>query len=238
MDIEGTVFRTTMHFKLGGSEIAQFGLHARWENENPVTPAVVQSLAEKYRDAWNDEVSDSKSGFCSSVVADYVRVAQLNVTPGQQFLKELGVTGEAGFSGPNAWQGSNASSLPWETSMCVNYAAYEVGQHVLRAGRRRGRFYLPPMSPDSVAGTEGQFTNPLMNVVLADLKGWIDAMQTPFSGGLYRHVVISRGGTKAPIDAPGMYDVNHLFTDSIVDSQRRRRNREVPALTKTAVLAT
>ena len=182
------------------------------------------------------ELSDSRSGFCSSVVADFVRVAQLVTTPGPQFLKETGVVGEAGFSGGAGWQGSNSTSLPWETSMCVNMAAYAPEQHVVRAGRRRGRFYLPPMSPDSVGGTEGQFTAPLMNVVLDDLKAWIESMQTPFSGGEYRHVIISRGGTKAPLDTPGMYDVQHLFADSIVDSQRRRRNREVAERRQTRLI--
>ena len=70
MDITGTVLKITMNFKLGGSEIAQFGLHARWDNEDPVEDGI-QGLAEKYRDNWVTELSDSRSGFCSSVVADW-----------------------------------------------------------------------------------------------------------------------------------------------------------------------
>lgn len=227
--ITGPVFRTTMNFTLGGSEIAMFGLHGRW-GLNSVLLADVQALADKYRNQWNSAMSDAKSGFCSSVKADFVRVAQLDTTPGPQFLKETAFVAEAGFTGANAWAGTNSTSLPWETSMCINLAAYAPNAHVLRAGRRRGRFYLPPMSPDSIGGTEGQYTSPLMNVVLDGVQEWLEAMNDVLSGSQFRHVVISRGGTKDPIDAPGMFDVEHIFSDSIVDSQRRRRNKEVPAL--------
>lgn len=222
MAIPSGLFHTTFNWRLGASEIAMFGMYGRWE-----LPAInlsdVQALADKYVSVWGTEMNARKSLFPTSVVGNFVRCALLDNTPGPRFLKETEFVAEASLSG---YVGTATEAMPWETSLAVSMAAYPPGAHRINPGRLRGRFYLPPMALGLIDGPTGEISTAQLGNLADGIHDFLETMNDELNGSQFHHVILSRGGTKNPVE-PFITNTAQIWIDSIYDSQRRRRNKQV-----------
>lgn len=222
MAIPAGLFKCTFNWQIGDSEIAQFGMYGHWLLD-PIDDGDIQDLADKYVTVWNTEMGPRKSLFSTAVKGDFVRVVVLDNTPGPRFLKETDNVAESSLAG---YVGTATESLPWETSLAVSLAAYPPGAHRLRAGRLRGRFYLPPTSPGLIDGDTGEISTAQLGSLADGIHDFIESMNDDLNGAQYHHVILSRGGTEDPVDPAFITPIEQMWIDSIYDSQRRRRNRQ------------
>lgn len=218
----GTV-RVTFQTALGGSEIALYGFHGQVVGVEGLGGTILEQIAEKCRDAWIDSMAAEKGAYSTGVVWQAVRVDQLDIAPGPGYKKVI----ESGFasfdtSGAGSYAGTAATSLPWETSLVVSMAAYPAGAFAVNKGRRRGRFYLPPMNPNVVSGPTGELTPSTLANTIAAMGDFFEQLTGPISTEItdvFRVVVLSSvDDTVRPVE--------HLWIDSKIDSQRRRENRQ------------
>jgi hypothetical protein len=223
MAIPPGTLRVTFQTALGGSEIALYGFHCQVLDVEAVSQSLLVQVAEKARDAWLDSMSAEKGAYSTGVVWQAVRCDLLDPQPGPSHLKVVD-SGFANFaqSGDGSYAGTGATSLPWETSMVVSLAAYPAGSFAVNKGRRRGRFYLPPMVPAVVSGPTGEFTPQTLTNSVAAFGDFLEQMTGEISDTIpdqLRVVVLSQ------VD-DAVRPVEHLWIDSKVDSQRRRENRQ------------
>ena len=124
---------------------------------------------------------------------------------------------------PTPWVGTSTQpSLPWETSLCVSLYCYPRGTFQPNARRRRGRFYLPPMSSAVLASNNSGFVaDNVAHGVLSQMHDFCrDAWQS------YLGVDEAHLGVFSRADST-VYPVVQISLDAKIDSQRRRQNREI-----------
>lgn len=225
MAVPTNLARVTMHGRLGGSEVALFGFHLRVGTESALTEPQMQQVADRIRDAWMQALGTKKDLFSGAYQLEYVRLDWLNPAGGPQHLKTRAVTNSAlDVSGTNSFIGTGAS-LPWECALCISLAAYPQGGFAPNKGRHRGRFYLPALPASIISGTEAQLPDSATAAYATAMVNFLELVNDQVGGGLtaqMRVVVLSRVDDAA-------YDVQHIWVDSKVDSQRRRENRQPAA---------
>jgi hypothetical protein len=162
---------------------------------------------------------------------DSVKVDHLSATNGSTLDQ-----GVALFSGADAWVGSATDSLPWETSLAVSLFGYERGVFATNKGRKRGRFYLPPMGVNVLSGKSGQLTDTALTALNTQLGAFLNDVQgMNFSSGSpeqdedYFNLVVMSIGTPSKQLDPTTTPVTHMYIDGELDSQRRRQ-RQVDAV--------
>jgi hypothetical protein len=116
------------------------------------------------------------------------------------------------------WVGTDAHSLPWQTTMCVNIYSYTPGTFIPNNRRRRGRVYLPPMGTDALANDfSGEMVAGLTTTILGYVKAYFQGYSTTSAG--WTLGVLSRV-------ASHLYTATDLTTDDKFDTQRRRVKSE------------
>lgn len=202
-------------FDLGGDgEVAVTGFHARWSGGGLSMDEQAATLAGRAAAAWKAGFDGHTSWFGSGVVLAKTAAYHVIEGPGPS---------DHWSSGPVAsdetWSGSGADSLPWECSLVITTEAIPAGTNVPNARRRRGRIYLPPMSPTVLAGVNGFILNTAQPTIMAAALAWLEAWNDEVSGAQTRVVVLSRRGAMQT-------DVDHVSMDSQLDLQKRRQNRQ------------
>lgn len=224
--------RATLWESGAQQEEAQFGFYGqRLHTVGQTTdwPADVQEIANKVRDRWNSQIT-YKAAWSGDVHMDSVKVDHLSATDGKTLDQ-----GVALFTGGDAWVGTGAKSLPWETALCVSLFGYERGVFERDKGRKRGRFYLPPMSSQTLNDVGGEVDSTVMNNLNTVVGNFLNSVQgMGFSSGdgpsgddYFNLVVMSIGTPLKPLD-PTTHPITHYYIDSKFDSQRRRE-RQQPA---------
>lgn len=213
------IWRIQYTFNLGSDgEVAVTGFHARFNPGDLDLEESAAALAGRAAGAW-------KAGF-DARVGDFPSSVVLANTAAYHVLEAAGPTdafSTGPVSGGDSWAGTAADSLPWETTLVMTTECIPVGTFQPQARRKRGRMYLPPMSPTVLAGTEGFILNTKLPQLLTASLAWLEAWNDEVLGTQTRAVVLSRTGAMAT-------DIDHLSCDYQVDLQKRRQNRQaIPA---------
>lgn len=221
-------------------EEAQFGFYGqRFHRTGNVVdwPANVQEVANKVRDKWNSNVP-YKAGFPGDVHMDSVTVNHLEAATGKTLDQ-----GVALFTGDDAWVGTGPKSLPWETALCVSLSGYQRGSFVVDKARKRGRFYLPPMSSGVLNDVGGEIDSTALGYIATQIIAFLNDVQGMTIGGDevggdqdYFNLVVMSIGTPAKPLTPATFPVTNIYVDSKFDSQRRRERQQGAAHTVTGVI--
>lgn len=236
-------FRTTWNFELAQSgivtEVAEFSVATRFrtpvgnaEPPTPFTPTEGQTLTGPFATAAYDAWADN---FAASDYPTSLHLASVRCAMNDAAGLTLAESYSAGSG--DAWAGSHNGSLPWQLSLCISIYGYAPSLFETDAKSKRGRSYLPPMAVSVIGSSDaGQLADAS---VIATLNEWdqmwqaIRATSFPTVGGVaYKPV-------------PGIVSpTKHYFTDAaywradgVIDTQRRRRNREKGAYELLEVLS-
>lgn len=232
MAVPENLCRVTMHGRLGGSEIALWGFHVRIGTDATLTEAQRQQVADRVRDAWLSALTGKADLFSGAYQLEHVRLDWLDPGPGPGHLKTTDVTISAlAQTGSGSFRGTG-DSLPWECALVVSLAAYPEGGFAPNKGRHRGRWYWPAIPKSSITGIEAQLPDTAVSAYGTAAVNFLELVNSPVGGGLsaqMRSVVLSRADDAA-------YDIEHIWVDSRVDSQRRRENRQPVSNRQTAPL--
>nr|CRY97216.1 hypothetical protein [uncultured prokaryote] len=235
-DVVRVRLRATLREGATPTEEAQFGFWGQLAQSGGTGFSwgdVVQLWAEGIRDRWNEHVA-YKAGWTDGVAMDSVKVDHLRDTDGS--ILDQGV---ATFTGDDAWVGTSSVSLPWETALAVSLFGYDRGVFATDKGRKRGRFYLPPMATGVLEDRGGEisttvlpYINDQMGAFLNDVQGMSigDVTDAHFNLG-----IVSRGTPQKPL-TPTFYPVTNIYVDSKIDSQRRRERQQDPRQTLTTAI--
>jgi hypothetical protein len=120
---------------------------------------------------------------------------------------------QAQNSGINTPGTSAAAQLPDQCALVVSLLTGIPGR------TKRGRLYLPPMSAGLMNGN-GQLSSATCTTVAAAMAAFFNGIRTS-ANGAQPVVASATAGTKTPLTS--------VRVDSIVDTQRRRRNKIIPA---------
>lgn len=208
---------------------AQFGIWGVRHHETGNTvdwPSDCQDMAEKLVAHFNATIT-TKANFSPAVHMETCVVNHYEAATGKVLDQ-----GQAGFTGGTAWNGSGTTSLPWETSVCMSLYGYGA-EFVRDKGRKRGRFYLPPLAVAALSDASGMINDTVLGNLRDEFGAFLNAVQgTNFNGTLppndpdyWDLRVISRGTKLKPL-APTSTPIVRLQLDSKVDSQRRRERQQ------------
>nr|CRY96029.1 hypothetical protein [uncultured prokaryote] len=167
-----------------------------------------------------------QSNWSPNVYCTGTRVA-LEGTNGHTLAEQFGAS-----DGPSDWRGgSGASSLPWETSLCISLYGYQPGGFDVNSRSKRGRFYLPPMASDVLDADNSGRIQLTKATAIADQWGTVlqELQQHEYTGfpELAPVLVINSRKTPARPDyEPKAYPVTYLRFDNKIDSQKRRQRQE------------
>lgn len=192
--------RTVFSGALPSGEIFATGL---WANEAPSDEAATQAQA----DAFGTEISNAWGASGSPVEFNSPGMILQRVT----VYSYLTNSGRASFVAEHSLSKAGASIYGQIPDQCAIVATLLTGS----AGRRnRGRMYWPCTAP---AISQGQ----MQNAQCENYAGWLSDLITAFNShiGSQHMVVLSQvAGSSKSISAIG--------TDTRIDIQRRRANRE------------
>lgn len=173
------------------------------------------------RDKWIADC-DALPSYTSSVVkAELVDVYAMD-TSGKALAK-----GTSAFEGGSTWDGTGSQSLPWQSAIVVSLFGYVQGTVVQQRGRKRGRIYLPVPSANALA-SDGGLTSGVQGGILDNMGTFFNDVQGMHMGAnttgwdYWNLGVVSRTG--------GIFtEIIQVGVGRIVDTQRRRRAKEVEA---------
>lgn len=203
-------------------DIAEFSLWFHYGPGGSAPQSDLDFLAQNGADAWSANVSSSNY---ATNVKLFTCTARIYDVAGKTLAESVAIPA-------TAWAGSaSAGALPWETSLCVSLYTYEPGTFIVNGRRRRGRYYLPPMSVAVMeAGTSGFVQNAMITGLLAEQKAFYGHLYAgAFPGTL---VVIPVVYSRKDED---LYITQYLVMDAKLDSQRRRENRETAGRIQTPI---
>lgn len=230
MQIPQDVVRMRLVFDLGGTtgvvEEAVMGFHcirSHFTGNTVDWPGDTQQAAEKLRDKWIANVATSR--FPNEVKLNRAEAYHLN-TAGRTLDK--GVAPTVNESG-KLWNGSSGSAaLPFEVACAVSLYGFAPGSFTQGAARKRGRFFLPPLSVSAMGSgaAAGRFSSTAMDGLNTDMGLFLNDIHRMVIGGdagvgtsdnLSLGILSTTGGifTRA---------VNYRVGD-VPDSQRRRRRQ-------------
>lgn len=228
-DTMQAVFTAGLYVGAERQDEAQWGIWGvRFHRLGNVTdwPADCQAIANALVTKFNTHIT-GKSMWSTAVQMETVKVNHYEASTGKVLDQ-----GEAAFTAGTAWVGTGATSLPWETSLCISLYGYGAG-FVQDKRRKRGRFYLPPMATTVLGTQSGNITD----TVLGDIRDQYGALLNDVqgmnigsgSGGgqpdYWDLRVISKGTKEKPLP-PTSTQIVRMQLDSKVDSQRRRERQQ------------
>jgi hypothetical protein len=207
---------TTLTFDLSQlttpQDIAEFTIWGRNEDGVATSQADLDVYAQNAVDAWSANVN--RPYWASNVALRSATCRTFNAA---------GHTTKESIAPPTApWTGAATDpALPWETSLCISEYAYPPNTFVVDGKRKRGRFYLPPMTAGALAANNtGFIADANVHDILDHMKTFYQALSAnPGPGSIITPCVFSR------MDS-ALYTTVFLVTDAKLDSQRRRQNRE------------
>ena len=230
MPVPEDCIRVHLNFDMNGGEeiaVATFALQqdhiegagSNWEE-------VTQRAAEKVSAKWKERmpVGVVTPWFASTVRLSNVTTYHLEAATGHTLHK--GVAVEA-----TPWKGTGGPSLPFECSAAVSLYAYTPGSFVANRGRKRGRMYLPPlttgaMAPDMQGVRPGVLAPGAVGPLADGLGAFFNDVnqmtvgEDPLGiGSVWTLGVISRADV-------AFYPVTHIRLGNVLDTQRRRRNKQ------------
>ena len=206
-------------------EIQNFGFFTRklesGDYPAPGEAAAAQAIADKAVAAFKANIRETH--YAAAVTA--ARATAYTMEADGVHVSEKGVTG---FSGANAWEGSLGIPLPPENSVVMSlYALDPTSFQGANPGTKRGRVYLPTPGTDVLTST-GRVASAVLTDWIDDWQGWYDDItgEITLAGGSFHIVPCIRSlGGKRGTAAETTYDVAYLRFGSIVDTQRRRRDK-------------
>lgn len=214
-------------FGLWGHRFHRVGNGTDWPND-------VQTIAEKVRDAWVATVP-TKSLYSSAVNLKSAQVYHMG-TDNKTLDK-----GEATFDGDDTWNGTASGGLPWECATVVSLWGYTPGAFTQNKGRKRNRFYLPPMATSVMGTYNGKLTSAAQATITSEIGAFLNTVQgmefdfepNPAGNDYVQLVALSKGDT-APVGGaaprpPSYTQVLTIGVGNVVDAQRRRRNKQIEA---------
>lgn len=193
-------------------DIAEFGVW--WEPVASVTDWDT-FLFDQATIAWEAWVSAQNHSFWGpNVILAKVTAVHYDTT-GHTLNEQV-------FNAGTPWVGSStASALPWETSLAVSLYTYPRGTFTTNGRRKRGRYYLPPMSAGVLdASDSGYFDNTLVSALLSAQHTFLIAAGKDIAG-----VHVLDCSVLSKVDDI-LRPVVQISLDAKFDSQRRRENRE------------
>jgi hypothetical protein len=228
MSLPTDLVHVVFGFDLGSTppqEIAQMGFYLRYEDDvtgppgivwADATPTLANLMSQKFTTFWEDV----RGLFHAEVSPSYVKTTHLDENGHALDVATAPLTANNGTSG--------VKSLPYEVSCAVTLYGYDPGSFVPDSKRRRGRFYLPPMSTTTM-GDNGRYSAGAIDTLGSGVTDWLNDVQgtrevsigAPNGTGYWRLVTVSSVGA-------GRWD--QVFASSIgdvPDAQRRRRNHQV-----------
>lgn len=224
MPIPADCCRVQLVFDLGTVDqaVCTFALQrVHYLGDTTNWPLDVNDIAQGIRDAWNADVETSRFG--GLVAGNHVAVYHLG-TDGRTLDK-----GTSAFTGGSTWVGSGpGATLPWETSVAFTLYGYTPGDFTANAARKRGRFFLPPMSTNMASGGAGAFDLTNMDALLTQLKTFVSDVNDI---QLHDYSEANRDGVRVGVlsRTGGIFTpVTNVAMDNRFDVQRRRQNRQAP----------
>lgn len=212
LDLYQLVFKFELLELTSPADIAEFSLWMAGVDGAEYGDPQLHSAAIGACHAWQDNVNQNH--FSSAV--------EFSTVTARNFLANGHTNHEQVFVADGSWVGNaDGASMPWETSLCVSLYTYPRGSFIPNARRRRGRFYLPPMSANQLDSTNtGFFHDSGVAPLLAEMDAFLTAAREDMVGVQVGDLVVySRvAGESNP--------VTQLSLDAKFDSQRRRQNRE------------
>lgn len=195
------------------TDVAEPGIWVGGEGFGPDSDATLMSIAQGGFNAWVTNVP--KTHFCTNVFLSSVKASMYNAA-GHTIREQV-------FVHDSAWQGSSPdAALPWETSLCCSLYSYPRGSFQHDARRRRGRFYVPPMSSNALdPSNSGFFRNDDFLAMHTALNAFVNDCGQDAEG-----VQVGKAQVFSRLDG-AIYQVIETSMDAKFDSQRRRQNREV-----------
>ena len=193
-------------------DIAEFSLWLHNGSGATTPQSDLDFLAQNGADSWSSRVSKSH----------YAATVSLRSCTARTFLANGHTLAESIKVPATAWVGgSGEPCLPWETSLCISLYAYQPGTFVVNGKRKRGRYYLPPMSTNVMAQDYSGFMDNTIFLAILNEQNSFQQGCVDGSGGplIVTLAVFSR------VDSD-LYPVLYVVGDAKIDSQRRRQNRE------------
>lgn len=191
------VMQTNVRYTLHGEQVENT---LYWFAELGVSPSVLQLAAENLLQEWRDNIMTQLS---VDLQLREVYAFDLSSSTGSVYT----ATGTGGpFPG-----GLNDPALPGNVAACLSFRTANRGRSF------RGRIYLPGLTEPSVIG------NNLNGIRAAGITAGFAVVSTVMASLGLAHVVVSRVSNGVPRTtgvATGVSSI--LFTDTSVDSQRRR----------------
>lgn len=230
--IPDDIVHVNLHYTLGAPgalvEEANWGFHLQFVDDDGGVGSVIdwqpaiEALAGDVNDSHSVNFWDNvRSHFPVDVRPNTVKVTHLDNNRHALHIASHGLSGSAG---------SASVPLPYETSTCISLYGYEPGTFAADRARKRGRFYLPPMSNGTmdVGGViKDEYVHSLseaLDAFLNDLQGKRVEFGSPsVDAGYWRLVVVSGigAGLATQVEAVGV--------GRVPDSQRRRRRSQSEA---------
>lgn len=212
MDLYQLVFKFELLALTSPADIAEFSLWMAGVDGAEYGDPQLHSAAIGACHAWQDNVNQNH--FSSAV--------EFSTVTARNFLANGHTNHEQVFVADGSWVGNAAgASLPWETSLCCSLYTYPRGSFIPNARRRRGRFYLPPMSSDQLENANtGFYSDGELPDLLSELQAFLHAAREDMVGVQVGDLVVY-----SRVDGASN-NVTQLSIDAKFDSQRRRQNRE------------
>jgi len=216
MTVPASAYELRFNFPLSrittAEDIAIFGLWLEMKDGSTPSDANLIDYATAGYDAWKNNISGAS--WTTNVQLGSVDAITYNLN-GSTKARETHVAG-------TPWVGTSTSpALPWETALAVSLYTYPRGTFVTNGKRKRGRFYLPPMSANNLdASNSGFFQNATIGALLAEMADFLAMVNRDGLG-----VAISTLSVFSRTDSI-LRPVTQLSVDAKFDSQRRRQNRE------------
>jgi len=206
-------------------EIQNFGFFMRKRESGdypaPGELAAAQAIADKGVAAFKANIRTTH--YAAAVTA--ARCTAYTLDSDGIHVSEKGVTP---FSGGSAWEGAGGIPLPPENSVVMSLYARDPGAFQgSHPGRLRGRVYLPTPETGILTST-GRVASAVVSDWITDWQGWYDDITgaiTLAGGSFHVDPIVRSLGGKSGLTAAADELVDWIRFGSIVDTQRRRRDK-------------
>lgn len=221
--------------KQAGAELDVAECDTWWQVGAPTTPAswptFLQEFAQAAIDGWIAEVNHS---FFPNSVSLKAAVASRCDDIGHVVDEKVVATSSGDYTG------TGGNSLPWQIANAVGLYSYEPGTFVSNQRRKRGRIYLPPQASSELSDPDtGEMVPAVATAIMEAINNWIVSVESAAYSGpptVVPGLVVLSLGPYTTAGSPAVYPVTWVRTDSVWDTQRRRRKELTSAVNKVEIL--